>query len=109
MRPTTARKEEDRRASVTRMAAQAARQHPPACPLGNCKGRHWCDTDMARVVSFLMAVPVRSVLSIPANPGDGQEWKLFHDCAGDIPSDKMSVPGAVDATTHFVEHPDLGT
>ena len=32
---------------------------------------------------------------------------MFRDRAADIPDDKVLVPGVVDSTTNFVEHPDL--
>ena len=54
-----------------------------------------------------MAVPARYVLFETSNPRHGHEWKVFRDRAGEIPSDKVLVPGVVDTTTNFVEHPDL--
>lgn len=74
---------------------------------GNYEGPHCCDIDMAQVFSLLMSVPARYVLFETANPRHGHEWTVFRDRAGDIPSDKILVPGAVDTTTNFIEHPDL--
>jgi 5-methyltetrahydropteroyltriglutamate--homocysteine methyltransferase len=74
---------------------------------GNYEGPHVCDIDMAQVFSLLMAVPARYVLFETANPRHGHEWTVFRDRAAEIPSDKILVPGAVDTTTNFVEHPDL--
>ena len=74
---------------------------------GNYEGPHCCDIDMAQVFSLLMAVPARYVLFETANPRHGHEWTVFRDRAAEIPSDKVLVPGAVDTTTNFVEHPDL--
>jgi 5-methyltetrahydropteroyltriglutamate--homocysteine methyltransferase len=74
---------------------------------GNYEGPHCCDIDMAQVFSLLMAVPARYVLFETANPRHGHEWTVFRDRADEIPSDKILVPGAVDTTTNFVEHPDL--
>ena len=74
---------------------------------GNYEGPHCCDIDMAQVFSLLMAVPARYVLFETSNPRHGHEWKVFRDRAGEIPSDKVLVPGVVDTTTNFVEHPDL--
>jgi len=42
-----------------------------------------------------------------SNPRHGHEWAVFRDRAADIPEDKVLVPGVVDTTTNFVEHPDL--
>lgn len=74
---------------------------------GNYEGPHCCDIDMAQVFPLLMSVPARYVLFETANPRHGHEWKVFRDRAAEIPSDKILVPGAVDTTTNFVEHPDL--
>ncbi|MCA3247812.1 MAG: cobalamin-independent methionine synthase II family protein [Azospirillum sp.] len=74
---------------------------------GNYEGPHVCDIDMAKVFPLLMRVPARYVLFETANPRHGHEWEVFRDRAKDIPDDKVLVPGAVDTTTNFVEHPDL--
>ena len=74
---------------------------------GNYEGPHCCDIDMATMFPLLMRVPARYVLFETANPRHGHEWTVFRDRAEDIPSDKVLVPGAVDTTTNFIEHPDL--
>ena len=74
---------------------------------GNYEGPHVCDIDMAKVFPLLMTVPARYILFETANPRHGHEWTVFRDRAREIPNDKILVPGAVDTTTNFVEHPDL--
>ncbi len=74
---------------------------------GNYEGPHVCDIDMAKVFPLLMTVPARYVLFETANPRHGHEWTVFRDRAAEIPDDKVLIPGAVDTTTNFVEHPDL--
>ncbi len=74
---------------------------------GNYEGPHVCDIDMAKVFPLLMSVPARYVLFETANPRHGHEWTVFRNRAADIPEDKILIPGAVDTTTNFVEHPDL--
>jgi 5-methyltetrahydropteroyltriglutamate--homocysteine methyltransferase len=74
---------------------------------GNYEGPHVCDIDMAAVFPLLMSVPARYILFETANPRHGHEWAVFRDRAREIPDDKVLVPGAVDTTTNFVEHPDL--
>ena len=74
---------------------------------GNYEGPHVCDIDMAKVFPLLMRVPARYILFETANPRHGHEWAVFRDRAREIPDDKVLVPGAVDTTTNFVEHPDL--
>ncbi len=74
---------------------------------GNYEGPHICDMDMATIFPLLMRVPARYVLFETANPRHGHEWIVFRDRAAEIPDDKVLIPGAVDTTTNFVEHPDL--
>jgi 5-methyltetrahydropteroyltriglutamate--homocysteine methyltransferase len=74
---------------------------------GNYEGPHVCDIAMERVFPLLMRVPARYILFETANPRHGHEWTVFRDRAAEIPDDKVLVPGAVDTTTNFVEHPEL--
>lgn len=74
---------------------------------GNYEGPHCCDIDMAQVFALLMSVPARYILFETANPRHGHEWTVFRDRADEIPADKVLVPGAVDTTTNFIEHPEL--
>lgn len=74
---------------------------------GNYEGPHVCDIDMAKVFPLLMRAPARYLLFEAANPRHGHEWAVFQERAGEIPDDKVLVPGVVDTTTNFVEHPDL--
>ena len=74
---------------------------------GNYEGPHVCDIPMATMFDTLMAAKARYVLFETSNPRHGHEWTVFRDRARDIPEDKVLVPGVVDTTTNFVEHPDL--
>ena len=74
---------------------------------GNYEGPHICDIDMDKVFSTLMRVRARYVLFETSNPRHAHEWIVFRDRKGEIPDDKILVPGVVDTTTNFVEHPEL--
>lgn len=74
---------------------------------GNYEGPHCCDIPMAKMFDTLMATKSRYVLFETSNPRHGHEWTTFRDRKGDIPDDKVLVPGVVDTTTNFVEHPEL--
>jgi 5-methyltetrahydropteroyltriglutamate--homocysteine methyltransferase len=74
---------------------------------GNYEGPHVCDIPMARMFDTLMAAKARYVLFETSNPRHGHEWAVFRDRRADIPEDKVLVPGVIDSTTNFVEHPDL--
>lgn len=74
---------------------------------GNYEGPHCCDIPMSKMIDTLMATKSRYVLFETSNPRHGHEWTTFRDRKGDIPDDKVLVPGVVDTTTNFVEHPEL--
>ncbi len=74
---------------------------------GNYEGPHCCDIAMDKVFSTLMATRSRYVLFETSNPRHAHEWTVFRDRRAEIPDDKILVPGVVDTTTNFVEHPEL--
>lgn len=74
---------------------------------GNYEGPHLLDIPMEKVFSTLMRTKSRYVLFETSNPRHAHEWTVFQDRKADIPDDKVLVPGVVDTTTNFVEHPEL--
>ena len=74
---------------------------------GNYEGPHVCDIAMSKMFDTLMSTESGYVLFETSNPRHGHEWTVFRDRKADIPDDKILVPGVVDTTTNFVEHPDL--
>lgn len=76
---------------------------------GNYEGPHVCDIAMDTVFPTLMNTKARYVLFETSNPRHAHEWAVFRDRKSEIPEDKVLVPGVVDTTTNFVEHPDVVT
>ncbi len=74
---------------------------------GNYEGPHCCDIDMDTVFSTLMRTKSKYVLFETSNPRHAHEWTVFRDRRAEIPDDKVLVPGVVDTTTNFIEHPEL--
>ncbi len=74
---------------------------------GNYEGPHICDIPMGKMFDTLMSAKARYVLFETSNPRHGHEWTVFRDRRADIPEDKVLVPGVLDTTTNFVEHPEL--
>ena len=74
---------------------------------GNYEGPHICDIDMDKMFTTLMSAKARYVLFESSNPRHAHEWTVFRDRADEIPDDKILVPGVIDSTTNFVEHPEL--
>ena len=74
---------------------------------GNYEGPHICDIPMAKMFDTLMSTKARYMLFETSNPRHAHEWAVFRDRQADIPEDKILVPGVLDTTTNFVEHPEL--
>ena len=74
---------------------------------GNYEGPHCCDIGMDKVFTTLMSTKARYVLFETSNPRHAHEWTVFRDRKMEIPDDKVLVPGVVDTTTNFIEHPEL--
>jgi len=74
---------------------------------GNYEGPHICDIPMDKVFTTFMSVNANSLLFETSNPRHAHEWAVFRDRKAEIPDDKILIPGVVDTTTNFVEHPEL--
>jgi len=74
---------------------------------GNYEGPHVCDIDMNKVFGTLMKANAQYTLFETSNPRHAHEWAVFRDRKNEIPDDKILVPGVVDTTTNFIEHPEL--
>src|SRR5262245_41494515 len=88
----------------------AVRELPPArrrmhiC-WGSTRGPHPTDVPLKDIVDVVLRARP-SALSFPgANPRHEHEWKIRKDVR--LPADKIIVPGVVDSTSNFVEHPEL--
>ena len=74
---------------------------------GNYEGPHCCDIDMNKVFSTLMKAKAQFLLFETSNPRHAHEWEVFKNRKSEIPDNKILVPGVVDTTTNFIEHPEL--
>jgi len=74
---------------------------------GNYEGPHVCDISMGKMFDTLMSVNAQHLLFETSNPRHAHEWTIFRDRKKDIPDDKILVPGVIDSTTNFIEHPEL--
>ena len=62
---------------------------------------------MDKVFGTLMKANARYTLFETSNPRHAHEWTVFRNRKNEIPDDKILVPGVVDTTTNFVEHPEV--
>ena len=74
---------------------------------GNYEGPHICDISMDSMFSTFMSVNANYLLFETSNPRHAHEWTIFENRKSEIPEDKILIPGVIDSTTNFVEHPEV--
>jgi 5-methyltetrahydropteroyltriglutamate--homocysteine methyltransferase len=89
-------------AALANVPAEAARMH--VC-WGNYEGPHHKDIELARIIEVLLTAKPQGLSFEAANPRHAHEWRVFEKIA--LPDDKVLIPGVVDSTTNYVEHPEL--
>ena len=72
---------------------------------GNYEGPHHHDAPMEVVLPVALKAKPAALLFESSNPRHAHEWEVFE--AAEIPQDKILVPGVIDSTTNFIEHPRL--
>jgi 5-methyltetrahydropteroyltriglutamate--homocysteine methyltransferase len=72
---------------------------------GNYEGPHHRDIELKKIVRGVLKAKPQTILFEAANPRHAHEWSVWRDA--DIPDDKVLVPGVLDTTTNFIEHPEL--
>jgi len=88
--------------SLRNIAADRVRLH--VC-WGNYEGPHHLDAPMELVLPVALQANAQALLFESSNPRHAHEWTVFRDAK--IPDDKILVPGVIDSTTNFIEHPQL--
>jgi len=72
---------------------------------GNYEGPHDHDIPFAKVAPILVKAKPMALVVEAANPRHAHEWTVWQDLK--LPDDKILVPGVLDTSTNYVEHPDL--
>ncbi len=72
---------------------------------GNYEGPHHHDVDLHEIIDIVLAAKPQAIQFEAANPRHQHEWAIW--AAANIPDDKILIPGALDTTTNFIEHPHL--
>lgn len=72
---------------------------------GNYEGPHHHDAPMSLVLPIALKAKPQGLLFETSNPRHAHEWVVFRDAK--IPDDKILIPGVLDSTTNFIEHPEL--
>jgi 5-methyltetrahydropteroyltriglutamate--homocysteine methyltransferase len=72
---------------------------------GNGEWPHITDIPLASIIDIALEARPTGLVFEAANPRHEHEWKVWKDIR--LPEGKVLVPGVLDTTTNFVEHPEL--
>jgi 5-methyltetrahydropteroyltriglutamate--homocysteine methyltransferase len=72
---------------------------------GNAEVPHHTDVPLADFIDLVLAARPSAVSFEGANPRHAHEWAVFEDVK--LPEGKVIIPGVLDSTTNFIEHPEL--
>jgi 5-methyltetrahydropteroyltriglutamate--homocysteine methyltransferase len=72
---------------------------------GNVERPHVRDIPLDRVLDLVLGANAGAFSFEGANPRHEHEWKVFKEIR--LPEGKAIIPGVLDSTTNFVEHPEL--
>ena len=72
---------------------------------GNYEGPHTHDIALEKILPIILKSKIKYFLIESSNPRHAHEWKVFQDIK--LPKDKVLVPGVIDSTSNFVEHPEV--
>ena len=72
---------------------------------GNYEGPHHYDVPLAEILDVVFTARPTGISFEAANPRHAHEWKLFERVT--LPPGKVIIPGVIDSTTNFIEHPEL--
>jgi len=72
---------------------------------GNYEGPHHYDVPLVEILDLVLAARPQGVSFEAANPRHAHEWRVFERVK--LPPNKIIIPGVLDSTTNFIEHPEL--
>ncbi len=72
---------------------------------GNYEGPHTHDIGLSKIIDIAFKANVSKYLIESANPRHAHEWEVFESVK--LPKDKIIIPGVIESTSNFIEHPDV--
>ncbi len=72
---------------------------------GNYEGPHHRDVALREVIDIVLRARPNGLSIEACNPRHGHEWRVFE--VVQLPEEKVLIPGVIDTTTNFIEHPAL--
>jgi 5-methyltetrahydropteroyltriglutamate--homocysteine methyltransferase len=72
---------------------------------GNYEGPHHRDIPLREIIRVALKARPQALSLEGANPRHEHEWVVFREVP--LPDEKLIIPGVLDSTTNFIEHPEL--
>jgi 5-methyltetrahydropteroyltriglutamate--homocysteine methyltransferase len=72
---------------------------------GNYEGPHHRDIPLREIIGVALKSRAQALSFEGANPRHEHEWVVFREVR--LPDDRVIIPGVLDSTTNFIEHPEL--
>jgi 5-methyltetrahydropteroyltriglutamate--homocysteine methyltransferase len=72
---------------------------------GNYEGPHHRDIPLREILPIVLRAKPQALSFEGANPRHEHEWIVFREVK--LPDDRLIIPGVLDSTTNFIEHPEL--
>ena len=72
---------------------------------GNYEGPHHHDVPLMEIIHDVLKARPAGLSFEGANPRHEHEWNVFEEVT--VPDDKVIIPGVLDSTTNYIEHPEL--
>jgi len=72
---------------------------------GNYEGPHHRDIPLRQLLPVALRARPQALSFEGANPRHEHEWAVFREIR--LPDDRVIIPGVLDSTTNFIEHPEL--
>jgi 5-methyltetrahydropteroyltriglutamate--homocysteine methyltransferase len=72
---------------------------------GNYAGTHHRDVALRDILDIVLQARGQGLSLEAANPRHAHEWEVFQDVR--LPGGKILIPGVIDTSTNFIEHPEL--
>ena len=89
-------------AAVSGLPADRLRMH--VC-WGNYEGPHHKDVELHKIVDIVLSAAPAGIALEASNPRHAHEWAVFESTP--LPEGKYLIPGVIDSTSNYIEHPEL--
>ncbi len=88
--------------ALRNIPAESVRMH--VC-WGNYEGPHDRDIALEKVLGIILRAKPQGISFEASNPRHAHEWVIWREAR--LPPEKVLIPGVLDSSTNFVEHPEL--